>query len=51
MNEQPLDERVTCLGDGHDGIWNIIGRIGEESQRTEILDWYNLVENLAKVGG
>ncbi len=51
MNEQPLAPLVTCLGDGHNGIWNIIGQIGEDSQRREILDWYHLVENLAKVGG
>jgi hypothetical protein len=51
VNQQHLDVAVTCLGDGHDGIWNIISRIGKDSQRIEILDWYHLVENLGKIGG
>jgi hypothetical protein len=50
-NEQPLAYPVVCLGDGHDGIWNIIGHIATPQQRLEILDWYHLVENLHKVGG
>ena len=24
INKQPLGGVVTCLGDGHDGIWNIL---------------------------
>jgi hypothetical protein len=48
-NEQPLAATLTCLGDGHDGIWNIITEIGHEEQRREILGWYHLMENLAKV--
>ena len=51
VNEQPLSNPLTCLGDGHDGIWNIFKEIGVEPQRREILDWYHLVENLGKVGG
>lgn len=51
VNLQPLATPVTCLGDGHDGIWNIIAEIGSSSQRQEILDWYHLMENLGKVGG
>lgn len=51
VNEQPLAQPVVCLGDGHDGIWNIIRHISTASQRLEILDWYHLVENLHKVGG
>jgi hypothetical protein len=51
VNQQPLDVVVSCLGDGHDGIGNIISRIGKKSQRIEILDGYHLVENLGKVGG
>jgi hypothetical protein len=51
VNEQRLSEVVVCLGDGHDGIWNIITQIGSAEQRLEILDWYHLVENLHKVGG
>ncbi len=51
VNAQPLADPVTCLGDGHDGIWNIYECIGSARQRREILDWYHLVENLGKVGG
>ncbi|UBF29528.1 ISKra4 family transposase (plasmid) [Kovacikia minuta CCNUW1] len=51
VNEQPLNTPVTCLGDGHDGIWNLFAGIAEVSQRREILDWFHLVENLYKVGG
>ena len=51
VNEQPLAQPVVCLGDGHDGIWNIISQITSTGQRLEILDWYHLVENLHKVGG
>ncbi len=41
---------MTCLGDGHDGVWNVISEIGTSSQRREILDWYHLMENVYKVG-
>ena len=51
VNDQPLAEPVVCLGDGHDGIWNIISHIATVPQRQEILDWYHLGENLHKVGG
>jgi len=51
VNEQRLVQPVVCLGDGHDGIWNIISQIATAPQRQEILDWYHLVENLHKVGG
>jgi hypothetical protein len=44
-------EVLVCLGDGHDGIWNIYNQIGTPVQKREILDWYHLVENLGKVGG
>jgi hypothetical protein len=50
-NQQPLAKPVTCLGDGHDGIWNIFKEISNEANRREILDWYHLNENLQKVGG
>lgn len=46
-----MSDPLTCLGDGHDGIWNIYATIGSAAQRQEILDWYHLVENLGKVGG
>jgi hypothetical protein len=48
-NHQPLARVITCLGDGHDGVWNLIGQIGDSFQRREVLDWYHLVENLNKV--
>lgn len=51
VNQQPLAEKVACLGDGHDGIWNIIKELGNQKQRLEILDWFHLKENLYKVGG
>jgi hypothetical protein len=51
VNEQPLASPLTCIGDGHDGIWNIISQIGQETERREILDWFHLKENLYKVGG
>lgn len=50
-NHQPLSSPVTCLGDGHDGIWNIVNQISTPEHRREILDWYHLMENLHKVGG
>lgn len=51
VNQQPLSLPLVCLGDGHDGIWNIYREIGTAADRLEILDWYHLVENMAKVGG
>lgn len=51
VNQQPLATPLSCLGDGHDGIWNIYASIASEDRRREILDWYHLVENLGKVGG
>jgi hypothetical protein len=51
VNRQELSRPVTCLGDGHDGIWNIIGQIATVPQRRKILDWYHLKENLHKIGG
>lgn len=51
VQQQPLKPVVLCLGDGHDGIWNIIELLAPEFQRREILDWYHLVENLYKLGG
>jgi hypothetical protein len=51
VNQQPLAGVVTCLGDGHDGVWNLMSGIRATEYRREILDWYHLVENLYKVGG
>ncbi len=49
INSQPLANPLYCLGDGHDGIWNLFAEIGEAVQRQEILDWYHLKENLYKI--
>ncbi len=51
VNSQVLAKPLICLGDGHDGIWNLFRQIGEKQERIEILDWYHLIENLYKVGG
>ncbi len=51
VNDQPMASPLTCIGDGHDGIWNIINQLAPEAQRREILDWFHLIENLHKVGG
>jgi hypothetical protein len=51
VNQQPLASPLVCLGDGHDGIWNLFAQLNPSVQRLEILDWYHLVENLGKVGG
>jgi hypothetical protein len=49
INSQQLTNPLYCLGDGHEGIWNIFADVGEKGQRQEILDWYHLKENLYKV--
>lgn len=51
VNHQPLASTVTCVGDGHDGIWNIVDQLAPDVQRREVLDWFHLIENLHKVGG
>lgn len=51
LNEQPLAATLTCLGDGHDGIWNLFAQVTPALERREILDWFHLMENLEKVGG
>jgi hypothetical protein len=40
------------LGDGHDGVWNLVKQFGTEKFKPlEILDWYHMKENLYKIGG
>ena len=51
VNEQKLAPMITCLGDGHDGVWNIFKEVATTDSRREILDWYHLMENLHKIGG
>lgn len=41
VNVQSLSDPLTCIGDGHDGIWNVYTQIGTQTQRREILDWYS----------
>ena len=52
-NTVPLSPVLTCLGDGHPGVWNVIKPFGAQQVpiKREILDWYHLKENLYKVGG
>jgi hypothetical protein len=49
VQQNPLRAMVTCVGDGHDGVWNLITKIASEHERREVLDWYHLMENLYKV--
>jgi hypothetical protein len=51
LNQQPSSAPLTCLGDGHDGIWNLFEQVSSSPERREILDWFHLMENLEKVGG
>lgn len=51
VNQQPLSELLTCIGDGHSGIWNLMAKFNPQGETREILDWFHLVENLYKVGG
>ena len=51
VNKQPLAKLLTCVGDGHSGIWNLIAKFNPQGESREILDWFHLVENLYKVGG
>ncbi|HBC41334.1 MAG TPA: hypothetical protein DCZ88_05370 [Pseudanabaena sp.] len=37
VQKQPLAEIFSCLGDGHDGIWNLFAAIAPSEQRFEIL--------------
>ncbi|MDE5069333.1 MAG: hypothetical protein O4861_08395 [Trichodesmium sp. St16_bin4-tuft] len=41
INGQTLGEKLACLGDGHDGVWNIFPKVGTAEQQEEILDWYH----------
>lgn len=49
VNAQPWADSVTCLGDGHEGIWSLFAQMGTPQQRQEVLDWYHLLENAHKV--
>lgn len=49
VNQQSLATPLTCLGEGHDGIWNLFSALGSDVQRQEILDGFHLKENLYKI--
>jgi hypothetical protein len=49
VNSQNIGKTLYCLGDGHDGIWNLFASIADECTRQEILDWFHLKENLYKI--
>lgn len=49
VNSQNIGKTLYCLGDGHDGIWNLFAEIANSNIRQEILDWYHLKENLYKI--
>ena len=51
INAQRARIPLICLGDGHDGIWNLFAQIANPQQLQEILDWYHFKENLFRVGG
>lgn len=51
VNSQKLLNPLVCLGDGHQGVWNLVEEFGIVQERLEILDWYHLKENLYKIGG
>lgn len=46
VNSQPLTNPLVCLGDGHEGVWNLVKEFATSSSRWEILDWYHLAEAL-----
>ena len=35
VNQQPLPEIFSCLGDGPDGLWNLFGKIGKIGKQSE----------------
>jgi len=51
VKQQPRAKPVSCLGDGHPGIWNLAADCFPDSARDEVLDWFHLMENLHRVGG
>jgi hypothetical protein len=51
VNHQKMGDSVTCLGDGHPGVWKLVAQFNCPVEVREILDWFHLVENLHKVGG
>ncbi len=50
VNVQPLAVVLTCLGDGHDGIWNIISQFALDTQRREVQGLVSFDGKLAQGG-
>ena len=49
---QPKAMMLTYLGDGHDGVWNVINDLTQSVLiQRQVRDRYHLIENLYKVGG
>jgi hypothetical protein len=51
VNTQHLTNPLFCLGDGHDGVWNLFEEIGSPYSRQEILDWYHPLKKPLQGGG
>lgn len=34
VNAQPLASPLTCIGDGHDGIWNLVSQFASHDETT-----------------
>lgn len=50
VNTQPLTNPLVCLGDGHDGVWNLIAEFATKQSRWEILDWYHRTRKSLQAG-
>jgi hypothetical protein len=51
VNSQSLVNPRVCLGNGHDGVGNLVKEFGTEKFKPlEISDWYHLKENFYKIG-
>jgi hypothetical protein len=51
VNSQSLVNPLVCLGNGHDGVGNLVKEFGTEKFKPlEISDWYHLKENFYKIG-
>ncbi|MBE9190671.1 hypothetical protein IQ230_09940 [Gloeocapsopsis crepidinum LEGE 06123] len=51
VNRQPLAKIFSCLGDGHDGVWNLFAQIATDWQRFEILGSASKYSGTVKVEG
>lgn len=51
VNHQPLSRNINCLGDGHDGVWNIIEQISTKHQRREIKELVSQTRKIFRKSG